>query len=322
LAGAVTALVGVVLVVVISAYTNLRIIQADIAYKLAEPFTRSAQWPVAIAVYNRANELAPTEDYYYLFLGRAYLEHAKTIENADERDALIQQAADDLLKAQSINPLNTDHTANLARLHTLWASYSATPEEKQDKARISDEYFSRAVVLSPNNARLWDEWALLYLNTFGNAEQAVERLNRAKEIDPQYHWTYALLAEYHSRNARQIEDEAGQKEELSKAAEYYRTALELPTPGEPAAKYNYAVSLASIETQLGNLQAAIDAYLRATEVAPRGTETWRINEALGTLYAQIGDLQNALLRFQSALSEAPDDQKERIQSNISQIPQP
>jgi len=322
LAGAVTGLAGLVLVLVVSAYTNLRTIQADIAYKLAEPFTRSAQWPVAIAVYNRANELAPTEDYYFLFLGRAYLEHAKTIENVDERDALIQQAADDLLKAQSINPLNTDHTANLARLHTLWASYAATPEEKLEKARISDEYFSRAVVLSPNNARLWDEWALLYLNVFGNAEQAAERLNHAREIDPQYHWTYALLAEIHSRNARQIEDEAAQREELSKAAEYYRIALGLPTPGEPAAKYNYAVSLASLETQLGNFQAALEAYLRSLEVAPRGTETWRIEEALGTLYAQLGDLQNALLRFQTALSQAPDDQKERIQNNISQIPQP
>lgn len=322
LAGAATAVGGVVLVIVLSAYTNLRVVQADIAYKLADPFTRSAQWPVAISVYNRANELAPNEDYYYLFLGRAYLEYAKTLETADERNAVIQQAADDLLKAQSINPLNTDHTANLARLYTLWASYAETPEEKLDKARTSDSYFSRAVVLSPNNARIWDEWALLYLNVFGDVEKALERLNHAREIDPQYHWTYALLAEIHNRNARQTEDEAQKKAELSQAAEFYRTALGLPTPGEPAAKYNYAVSLASTEAQLGNLIAAIEAYLRALDIAPRGAELWRIEEALGTLFAQQGDYENALLRFQSALSQAPDNQKERIQNNISQLPQP
>jgi tetratricopeptide (TPR) repeat protein len=321
-AGAATAAAGLILVLVVSSYTNLRVIQADIAYKLADPFTRSAQWPVAISVYNRANALAPTEDYYYLFLGRAYLEHAKTLENVEERDALIRQAEADLVKAQSINPLNTDHTANLARLYTLWASYATTPEEKLEKANISDDYFSRAVVLSPNNARLWDEWALLYLNVFGDVDKAAERLDKAREIDPKYHWTYALLAELRNRISRQLEDEAQQKAELTQAAEYYRTALELPTPGEPAAKYNYAVSLASIETQLGNLQTAIEAYQNSLQVAPSGIETWRIEEALGTLYAQLGDLKNALIHFQNALSQAPDSQKERIQNNIAQIPQP
>ena len=51
-------------------YTNIRVIQADIVFKIAEPFTRSGQWSAAIAIYNRANELAPNEDYYYLFLGQ------------------------------------------------------------------------------------------------------------------------------------------------------------------------------------------------------------------------------------------------------------
>ncbi|MCI0520228.1 MAG: O-antigen ligase family protein, partial [Chloroflexi bacterium] len=44
-------------------FTNLRVIQADITFKIAEPFSRNGNWPAAIAIYNRANELAPQEDY-------------------------------------------------------------------------------------------------------------------------------------------------------------------------------------------------------------------------------------------------------------------
>jgi tetratricopeptide (TPR) repeat protein len=320
-AGAATAGVGLIIVLLLSAYSNLRVVQADIAFKLAEPFTRSGQWPVAIAIYNRANDLAPTEDYYYLFLGRAYLEHAKTLENPDEREALISQAEQDLLIAQSINPLNTDHTANLARLNSLWASYAGSTDEKAEKAQDSDYYFSRAVTLSPNNARIWGEWALLYLNVLGNTEGGIEKLEHALSIDPRYHWTYALLADYHNRNSRNLEQPEQQKEELAKAAEYYSQALSLPTPGEPTAKYSYAIALGGIEAQLGNISKAIEAYQRALSTAPRDADLWRIEEALGTLSAQAGDLNGALIHYQNALSTAPEDQKERLINIINQLTQ-
>jgi tetratricopeptide (TPR) repeat protein len=321
-AGAAALAVGSVVVALVAATTNLRVIQADIAFKLAEPFTRGNQWPVAISIYNRANQMAPTEDYYYLFLGRAYLEHAKTITDAAERENLINQAAEDLKKAQAINPLNTDHTANLARLYSLWASYVPDTADKQAKASASDEYFSRAVALSPNNARLWSEWALLYLNLLGQADSAVDKLNHALEIDPQYHWTYALLGDFHARNSRASDDPAYQKEELAQAAEYYSQALALPTPGEPAAKYNYAISLAGVQAQLGRLFEAIESYQSALDSAPQEAERWRVEETIGNLHIQLGDAAQALIRFQNAYNLAPDAQKERLQSLIRQLSPP
>ena len=319
LVGVLTAGAGLIIVLLFAAYTNLRVIQADIAFKLAEPFSRAGQWPVAIAIYDRANGLAPKEDYYYLFLGRAYLEQAKSISDANDRERLIQQAADDLMKAQSINPLNTDHTANLARLYSLWSTYTSDPADKAKKAETSDYYFSRAVTLSPNSARLWDEWALLYLNLLGDPGSALERLEHAQSIDPKYHWTYALLAEYHVDNSRNLSDADQKREELQAAADYYRKAMELPTPGEPAARFNYSLGLANIQAQLGDFAGAIDTYLQALELAPSGTETWRIEEALGNLYAKTGDYPSALIHYQNALQMAPDDQKDRLQNNIDTI---
>ncbi len=319
IAGAVTGVAGLIIVLALTAYTNLRVVQADIAFKLAEPFSRAGQWPVAIAIYNRANDLAPAEDYYYLFLGRAYLEHAKTLQNPDEREALIAQAESDLQIAQTINPLNTDHTANLARLNSLWASYAGTPEERAQKIEDSDQYFSRAVTLSPNNARIWDEWALLYLNLIGDPEAGIERLDRAMSIDPKYHWTYALLADYHNRSSQTIEDEEKKRDALIKAVGLYSQALDLPTPGEPAAKFGYAVAIAGLEAQLGNTVDAIVAYEKALELAQQDNERWRIEEVLGTLYLQLGDGNAALMHYQNALALAPDDQKERLQNIINQI---
>ena len=319
--GAVTAVAVLLCVVTLAAYTNLRVIQADIVFKLAEPFSRSTQWPVATMIYDRANQLAPNEDYYYLFLGRAYLENAKTIQDAAEREQLIREAESDLRKAQAINPLNTDHTANLARLYSLWASYSEGAT-RTEKAEISSDYFSKAVKLSPNNARLWDEWALLLLNTLKRPEEAFERLTQSKEIDAEYHWTYGLLGDYYAQKSREADSQEAQVDALQKAAENYARALDLPAPGEPQASFSYALALGNTLTQLLDFGKAIQAYQRALETAPAGAETWRIEEVIANLFVELGDRSNALIHAQNALNGAPEAQRDQLQQLINQLSQP
>jgi tetratricopeptide (TPR) repeat protein len=294
--------------------TNIRVVQADIVFKIAEPFTRSGQWQVAIAIYNRANELAPHEDYYFLFLGRAFLEHAKTLPTETEKDRFFQDAELELKKAQSLNPLNTDHTANLARLYSMWASFAQETETRQQRGNVSSEYFSRALALSRNSAMLWDEWATLYLFTLQQPEEALEKLARAKEIDPKYHRTYALLAEYYLRKAVAENDATAQREAFLQAAENLKAALQMSTTGEPSAKFNYAQMLAGAYVQLSQLPDAIESYLAAIQYAPSGVALWQIHEALARLYAQVGDPANATIHLQYALQDAPDDQTSRLQT--------
>lgn len=301
------------------AATNLRVIQADVVFKLTEPFSRSGQWPLAIQIYNHANDLAPNEDYYYLFLGRAYLEQARTLNDASERDSLIEQAAVDLKKAQEINPLNTDHTANLARLYSLWASMEADSARKQELAAQSAEYFTKAVILSPNSARLWSEWALLYLNILGQPEEAAAKLNQALTIDPKYHWSYALLGEYYAREARQQSDEGEKLQLFNKGIDSYRKAIEMPINDDPNARYNYSLALGSLYAQSGDSVQALAAYLKAKDYNRNPADNWRIDETIASIYAQSGDTENALIYAQLALETAPDDQKTRIQSLIEQI---
>lgn len=305
-----------IVVIVLMTLTNLRIIQADIAFKTGDLFARPETWPVSIAVYDRARDLAPNEDYYYLFLGRAYLEYAKSINDITQRDALIQQAAQDLKKAQIINPLNTDHTANLGRLYNLWAAASTDAATRHELALEAEKYFAGAVILSPNNAKLWDEFAVLYLNVLNDPEKGFDKLNRALEIDPFYDWSYALLGDYYTRfvAVNPLLSDAQRADALQKATNAYLKAIDLVGTGE--LRYNYLLALGSVETQLLHFDQAIQYYLQALEISPDMTQNWRVEEEVARLYYESGDLVNALHYIQRAVAGAPEEQKERLQDLI------
>lgn len=305
--------------------TNLRVIQADIAFKSADLFARGDTWPLAIRIYNRANDLAPNEDYYYLFLGRAYLEYARTLPAGTEREKLIEQAAADLRSAQALNPLNTDHTANLARLYSLWAAYAQDSVTREQRALLSEDYFSRAVSLSPNNARLWDEWAALYLNVMEAPAKALPLLQRAAEIDPYYDWTFGLLGDYYARYeaAKPNLSEGERAAALQTAIEYYQTSVELGMRSNSALAYNYAVAMGGLYVQLNQPQAAVQAYEQALgflETISAGMgEPWRVELVLARLYVQLGDTGMAQQYATRALQGAPDDQKAGVQAVLTQL---
>ena len=56
--------------------TNLNPVRADIIYKQAEAIRSSGQLDLAIAHFKRARELNPSEDFYDLWLGAAFLDKA------------------------------------------------------------------------------------------------------------------------------------------------------------------------------------------------------------------------------------------------------
>ena len=103
-----------------------------------------------------------------------------------------------------MNPLNTDHSANLARLHRRWADLKAAdPAARQQELETAAEYYRQATGLSPNNAQLWNEWALVSLAMSDQAQQAGDtakadtyladaqaKLDHSLELDQQYDQTY------------------------------------------------------------------------------------------------------------------------------------
>jgi tetratricopeptide (TPR) repeat protein/O-antigen ligase len=319
--GPILAPVALIIAFVLTNLTNLRVIQSDIAFKMAEPFTKSNQWPVAILLYQRAIELAPDEDYYYLFLGRAYLEHTKTLGDPAEQEEIFNQAEVDLVHAQEINPLNPDHTANLGRLYSWWAMQTTDPDERRRRGEVSDSYYERVTVLSPNSARLWDEWGTLHFSVLKQPDRARELLEHSLEIDPTYDWTHALLGDYYSQTARSMEDEADRIEYLEQAAFYYSKAIEYSnTPTRQSSQgMNYFFALASAYQSLADYESMIDTLEMSLEYARAKDDIWKIEENLARTYVQVNDKVSAILHASNALSYAPETEFERLQTLIAQL---
>lgn len=208
--------------------TNLNIVQADMTYKRGRPFDQLAgqlmnqlaaaepgseqartlsaaaleRWRAAVAVYEQAVAMAPNEDYYYLWLGRAYLEQTRV--NPAEAATLLRTAEQRLQDAQRINPLNTDHTANLARLNTRWAG-SAQGAEREERAQQAAAYYRKALELSPNNALIRNEYARLLFDLSADCDGAIAALRESVRIDPFYDRSYLLAADVYDQCARRVE---------------------------------------------------------------------------------------------------------------------
>lgn len=321
--------VAIILLFTAVSYTNLRIIHADIAFKVAEPFSRGGtveEWQAAIELYQRAQDLAPSEDHYYLFLGRGYLELARLLQSDDPEasEDWMEQAEEDLLRAQAINPLNTDHTANLARLFRFWSSLSSETELRQQRARQSETFYNRALELSPQNAVIRNELAILQLQLLNQTDQAISTLNQTLEIDPYYDGTHAVLADYYSQSAQRASEEEARTAQYELAIFHYEQAIDLTDTYRrnvnKTTRYNYRVALAGVFTQLNELDTAVEWYIDALEFA-NNNQRWRVEDTIARVYIQLDEYELARTYAVSALENAPDSDKAGVQQVLDFINQ-
>jgi tetratricopeptide (TPR) repeat protein len=320
--------IALILILIGTNISNLKVIHADVTFKMAEPFTKNGQWEVATFLYKEALKLASNEDHYYLFLGRSYLEQAKITDTTTDQDSLVSQAEKDLLVAQAINPLNTDHTANLARLYSWWAGKATTTEIVTERAQKASEYYETAVTLSPNNSTLWDEWGILYLQVIGQAQQAMEKFQLALSLDAKYSYTQGLLGDYFLKIGNSLTDTTAKQQAFLTAEDYYQTAAKVAKSADPISKASYLVSLSNVYVKLASLdpenidrkqiQQAIDVLLESIDAGISSSDQWKVQEAIAKLYYQLGDKTNTQYYANLALTSAPTTVTSRIQDLITQ----
>lgn len=322
-AGWVAAPVVLVVAVVLIGFTNLRIIQADMAFKMAEPYAKETTWKIAELIYHQAISMAPDEDHYYLFLGRSYLEQAKTVkDDPAEQQALVQQAEKDLKHAQSINPLNTDHTANLARLYSWWATRTTSESDaalRLQRAQTASDYYNMAVTLSPNNSNLWGEWALLFLDLLRQPQEAYERLSYAMGLDTKYSWTQGLMGTYYLRQAQNITQTASLTPTLQQALDHFIEAARVAKSTESTEKRTYLAQAGDLYTKLKQPDKALEMYLQALALKPTASDAWRFQAVIAQLYAQQGNKADALTYASKALETAPEAQRATVQALLQTI---
>ena len=313
--------------------TNMDIVRADIYYKQGLKLEEDGRYDVAAQLYERAIQVTPSQDYYYLFLGRALMGRATTATDRAERIQWFEKSYQALDKARTLNPLNTDHYANLARLNRNWADVAPTEAERAQKLEQAHDYYVKALALSPHNVILLNEWAMVYMAR-GDNDGALEKINRSLALDPKFYSTYLILGNFYASQSK-----------LDEAAQAYQKAVEL----NPEDAEAYSI-LGYLYFEQGNITEALEYNLKAVELNPglaRAHSTLgliyyrlgRIEEAvqenllvlqsypndfishrnLALLYQQMGQLKDSLNHAQAALALASGSDKDALQSFVNQL---
>jgi tetratricopeptide (TPR) repeat protein len=208
------------------------------------------------------------------------------------RDDLLHAAEAVLTQAQRVNPLNTDHSANLARLYQSWAELRADdPALRAELLEKSIAEFTTAVTLSPNAALLWDQLGNAYLAQ-GDRAKAEETYLHALEIDPYYEQTYLLLADLYDNEGREAESVSLLREGIERIG---------GLRGERATiQLNSFLGVAL--SQSGDITGAIESMQQMLAIDPSNLTAMR-NMAL--LYRDAGDPVSAVEWIERTLAATP-----------------
>jgi len=307
-----TAVIAAIFFFSIISTVNVELVRADIIYKQGQQFDNRREWVSSIELYRRALATRKTEDHYMLFLGRALLEQAKSAGNEEtyqfpdpanvddvlsltssqvqqmSRTALLRAAAAVLLEAQRINPLNTDHTANLSRLYRTWADLSTDATVKQTMLDKSIGQYNMAVQLSPNAAHLWNEKGNAHLAR-GEEEQAEAAYRHSLGLDQLFEQTYLLLADFYDRRQRY--------QEVVDLLEDGIVAMDESSRFRPTAQMYSFLGVAY--ARLNDLPKAIEANQEVLAIQPTNVVAMR---NLALLYRDNNELDQALAVLDQAFA--------------------
>ncbi len=324
---------GLLLVAVLGVkMTNLDSIRADIFYKQGLNFDNNRQWDGSIAMYQQAINLQPDQDFYYLFYGRAYLEKAKTVADPKQRATLLETARAELLRARDLNPLNTDHTANLARLYRTWAELSGDTTTRASHLNESLKYYDQAETLSPHNAQIINEYGSVYA-LMGQTDLALAKYNQSLAVDDQFDQTHLLLGDLY-QGKQDWDNAIKEYEQADKHSESHSGANALGNLYINRQDWDNAVKVYQqvLEKDPSNLQAhsalgliysrqgKFDQAINENQIVlsrqPNDLSSLR---NLALLYQQAGNFAQALQFAQRALAITPDNEKPQIQALIQQL---
>ena len=267
--------------------TNVNAIRANMVFKQGEWYEQNKLLQPSVEAYKHAVDMAPNEDFYRLALGRAYLELAKDPElQQAQKLAVLEECRKELEKARELNPLNTDHTANLARLYHSWAGFTTSPDEQTARINQSLKYYEQATSLSPNTAHLYHEWGLVYM-TIRQFDQALQKFQQSLAIDSEFAQPYFSAGDVYY-NTKQLEQ----------AAKMYEQGLALNPTVTQAWSF-----LGVIYAQLGRHDEAIAATLKVLEQRPNDFDSLK---NLALLYRDTGQLDQAVTYAQAAARAKPD----------------
>lgn len=282
----------IIVVTVAIILTNYSTVVADIIYKTGTNYDTLGAWNNSIDSYERAYSLQPGQDFYLLFLGRAYLEAARTMSDPKQRLQLLQISEQRLLKARQINPLNTDHSANLARLNRIWATMTDATADKATHIQKSIDYYRDATRLSPNTAHLYNEWSQTYFLN-GNTGKALEMLQRSLALDQEFAQTYQYLGDYY-----------GSQHSDAQAIDYYLRAIAVDPASLNGPDGMPAPGTMQLFVKPDVAPRVIDAYREASKERSESAAPYMV---IAEIYSRMGQNDRARQELEQAVKVSPTD---------------
>ncbi len=288
----VVAPLAIIIVSVLIYVTNYTTVVADIIYKTGTNFDGIGAWDRSIDAYERSYSLQTNQDFYLLFMGRAYLEAARTVPDPNQRLKFLQTSEQRLLLARQINPYNTDHSANLARLNRMWATMTDAPADKAAHIQKSLDYYRDATHLSPNTAHLYNEWSTTYfLNN--NTDKALAMLQRSLQLDQQFAQTYQYLGDYYSSQHNDAQ-----------AVDYYLKAIALDPGALNGPDGVPAPATMQLFVKPDVTPRVIDAYHAASSEHPDSAVPYAV---ISEIYKRTGQNDRARQELEQAVKISPKD---------------
>ena len=307
--------------------SNITPVMADIYLKLAMAQERNYRWNEAARLVNRAIELDPNEETFYLNSGRILFGKANSSSDLNEKNAIFEKIRETMERAHTLNPMNTDHIANLGLLYLRWAEFDPSPESRQKKLRTSNDYFRKALEKSPYKTIILNNWARVFAAE-GNFNESIKVLNRSLSLDSTFAGTYIALGDIYGmygkpKEAIQAYEKAVSYEQsnadamsmlglmffkegrLNESLEITRRALAL----QPSLMKAQSL-LGLIYFRLGRFQDAIDANLKVLSMKPSDIGAHR---NLVILYEKVGRRDKAIEHLETVLQYAPPQEKRQLE---------
>ncbi|NJN66234.1 MAG: hypothetical protein HC884_05745 [Chloroflexaceae bacterium] len=322
---------------------NINPIYADMRFHEGEGY--SAQPGIdgqiyGLSKYIEAIRHTPHEDFYYLNLGRNLMEIARAKRESAEGSigeaepqasvetllqlediqavvrfvqtrsplAMMSYAEAVLQRAFSLNPLNKDHSANLARINNFW--YNWTRQEERLDQSVS--WYEEATKVAPYDVLLLDEHASIHVmlgnmdGASGNQQAATSHYEQAAAIyEKVFAYNQRYTAEHDiDKNLAEVYRRLGRMEQA--------TAMYVHTIKRSPQELNDALTsiVASLEGHPDLILQLRDAY------ADQAEGNAALYSAVGLLSVRGGDLEGAAQSYAHAIEEEPENVQHRLNYSL------
>ncbi len=263
---------------------------ADMYFKIGNIATSSEKNDLSVPYYQRAVELNPNCEIYWVKYGIAYEKMLRGEQNPQKKMEYINSAMKIHERTIFMNPMNGYNFNNLARVYRNYGE-SLDPSKFQDAVK----YYNEAIKRDPNNAYFGLDLASVYI--------ALQQFDKAEEICKGYLVKYPNFAVPYSYMGY-MKMLRG-KEFAAQAQEYYVQAADNKQWfRDTATELSTYSNLAIIYFNQKKFQQAMEMFRKVVAVKPDYIEGY-LN--MGKLYELMGKFSDAVATYETAANINPAD---------------